>query len=188
MSHLSFSVLSPRLERAPVWQKVVSVLLGTLVLAVAAHVAVPFWPVPMTLQTLAILLIGVVAGPLLAAATVVAYVAEGLTGLPVFSHGTGLAALAGPTGGYIVGFLPAAVLVGFGAQRGWLRGLAGALSVFAAADALVFACGLAWLAPAIGFDKAVTVGLVPFLLGEVLKIALAMAVIRVRLNVGASRR
>jgi biotin transport system substrate-specific component len=151
--------------------------LGSLGLAVAAHVSVPFWPVPLTLQTLAVLLLGVFAGPQLAAAAVLAYAAEGVAGLPVFAHGAGLATLAGPTGGYIVGFLPAAIVAGFAARA---RRLPLTLAGLLLADALIFAFGLAGLTLLVGWDKAVAVGLTPFLAGEALKIALATAATRLR--------
>lgn len=182
MSHVSLSVLSPRLNRASLGQKFATVAIGTLVLAIAARLQVPFWPVPMTLQTLAVLLIGVVTGPRLAAATIVAYVAEGAVGLPVLAHGGGMAALIGPTTGYIVGYLFAVILAGIGAQRGWMRSLAGSVATLVAADAVIFVCGLAWLAVLVGWSKAVTLGLVPFLFGEALKLALATAVTRVRIS------
>ncbi len=155
-------------------------LFGSLLLAVAAHVSVPFWPVPITLQTLAVLLIGAMAGPRLAAATLITYLGEGLLGLPVFAQGVGMAALAGPTGGYLVGFLPAAILAGAAARRGWMNGVVRTVAAFVLADALVFVFGLVWLSLALGWPKAVAVGLAPFLLGEAIKISLATAVVELR--------
>jgi biotin transport system substrate-specific component len=169
---------SQSVRRAALVPSLAAVLVGSLLLAVSAHVAVPFWPVPITLQTLAVLLIGAALGPRLAAATVVAYIGEGLLGLPVFSQGGGVAALVGPTGGYIAGFLPAAVLVGLAARRGWLTVVWRAAAIFVLADAVVFAFGLSWLSLAIGPSKAIAAGLTPFLLGEVIKIGLAMALVQ----------
>ncbi len=156
-------------------------VLGSLLLAVSAHVAVPFWPVPMTMQTLVVLLLGALAGPALAAASVVAYVAEGVAGLPVFAHGSGLATLLGPTGGYIVGFLPAALIAA--RASGMARGPSGALTSGAllfAADAVLLGCGVAWLASLIGVEKAVAAGLLPFLAGEGLKVAIATVAVQLR--------
>lgn len=166
------------LDRATLPLKVAAVGLGTVLLALAAHITVPFWPVPMTLQTLVVLVIGAVAGPWLAVATVVAYIAEGLAGLPVFTRVGGIDVLLGPTGGYIVGFIAAAALAGLAARRGWLRSLSGAAGSFVLADAVLFAFGVAWLAVGIGWDKALAAGLVPFFAGEALKIALAVAITR----------
>ncbi len=160
----------PRLAKA-----VICAGVGSLILAISAHVAVPFWPVPITLQTLAVLALGVALGPRLAAAAVLTYLVEGLAGLPVFAQGAGTAVLAGPTGGYIVGFLPAAVAAGWAARQGWLRQPISAFVAFLAADAIVFVCGVAWLATLVGGERAIAGGLVPFLLGEALKIALLTA-------------
>ena len=155
------------------------VLGGSALLAVAAHVAVPFWPVPLTLQTLAVLMIGAAAGPRLGAAAVLAYLVEGLAGLPVFAAGVGPAVLLGPTGGYLLGYLLASALAGFAARRGWLASPIRAALAFCAADALVFVVGLARLTGLFGFEKALTIGLAPFLLGEGLKIGLAVALVTV---------
>lgn len=93
-------------------------VLGTLLLIASARVQVPFWPVPMTMQTFVVLIIGATCGARLGAATVALYLAQGAVGLPVFAGGGGLAYMAGPTGGYLVGFLVAAVVVGWLAERG----------------------------------------------------------------------
>lgn len=151
---------------------------GSALLALSAHIAFPFWPVPLTLQTLAVLLIGAVAGPRLGFACVLAYLAEGLAGLPVFATGAGSAVLLGPTGGYLLGYLPAVALAGLAVGRGRGSTLRTVL-IFSAADALVFALGLARLVAIVGGGEAVAVGLAPFLLGESLKIALAAAVLAV---------
>lgn len=156
-------------------------LLGSLVLAVSAHVAVPFWPVPMTLQTLVVLLLGGLAGPRLGALAVLAYGAEGMLGLPVFAHGTGVATLVGPTGGYIVGFLPAAMLAGLAARCARdARGVASAAVLMLLADGLILVLGVTWLATLVGWDKAVAAGLLPFLLGEAVKVALATIAVQMR--------
>ncbi len=155
----------------------IAVLGGSLLLAAAAHVAIPFWPVPLTLQTLAVLLIGAALGPRLGALAVLAYLAEGAAGLPVFAAGAGPGVLAGPTGGYLAGYVAAAALAGAAGRGGWLGTVPRALAAFCAADALVFAFGLARLAALFGPDRAVAAGLSPFLLSEALKIALAVALV-----------
>lgn len=151
-------------------------VLGTAALTVSAKLSVPFYPVPMTMQTYVVLLIGMAFGWRLAGATLLLYLAEGALGLPVFTRGGGLAYLAGPTGGYLLGFLLAALAVGWLAERGWDRSLWRALPAMAVGQLLIFAPGLAWLSQLLGdWDKAVAAGLTPFLLGEVFKMALAAA-------------
>lgn len=152
-------------------------VLGSALLAISAKVQVPFWPVPMTLQTGVVLLLGAALGWRLAASTVLLYLAEGAFGLPVFAGGAGPAYLLGPTGGYLAGFLAAAVAVGWLVERGWGRSLASSALAMLLGDLLIFACGLAWLSTLVGFETAVGAGLLPFLAGEAVKIALAAALL-----------
>lgn len=158
-------------------RSVILAVAGSILLAVSAKILVPFWPVQMSMQTFAVLVIGAAYGPRLAGATVALYLAEGAVGLPVFGLGAGLAYMAGPTGGYLVGFFFAAVVVGFLAERGFDRRWSTALVAFLIGNAVIFAFGIAWLTVLIGFDKAVAGGLLPFLPAEALKVALAMAVL-----------
>ncbi len=151
------------------------VLIGSVLLTVSAKVQVPFWPVPMTMQTYAVLVLGAVYGMRLGAATVATYLLQGALGLPVFATGAGLAYLAGPTGGYLVGFLAAAALTGYLADRGFGRTFLSGLGMFLLGDIVIFGLGLGWLSALIGVQKAVAGGLLPFLPGEALKVALAMA-------------
>lgn len=148
---------------------------GSLLMALAAHVAVPFWPVPLTLQTLALLSLGAAFGPVAAFGAVLAWIAEGVIGLPVFASGAGAGVLLGPTGGYIVGYLSAALLAGVAAQFGRRGAVIDTVAAFLAAEIVLFACGVGWLAHLVGWQRAVAGGLTPFLLGEALKIALATA-------------
>ena len=158
--------------------KLAVALAGSVALAVSAKVQVPFWPVPMTMQTFIVLMIGLHFGPRLAAGTVLAYLAEGAAGLPVFSTGAGLAFLAGPTGGYLIGFLVSASLVAAAVQRGYTNSISGLIAVLLIGDAVIFGFGVSRLAMMIGAEKAVLAGLVPFLPAEALKIALAVAASR----------
>ncbi len=153
--------------------------LGAALLAASARLEIPFWPVPMTMQTFVVLMLGATAGPEGGVAAVFAYLLAGFVGLPVFAGGGGPLYFVGPTAGYLVGFLPAAAIVGFGARRGAMRSLPGALLVMLGADAVLFACGLAWLSVLIGPRAALTHGLLPFLPAEAVKIALATALSRV---------
>jgi biotin transport system substrate-specific component len=173
----SFSALIGTSQRSDFLSKALLVLAGTAVLALAAHVKVPFWPVPMTMQTLVVLLIGAAYGPTLAAATLITYLVEGALGLPVFTSGAGALYMVGPTGGYLVGFLAAATAVGFLFSRGYAKSLPATIAIFLLGDVLVFAFGVAWLGNLIGFEKAIAGGLLPFLPAEALKIALATAAV-----------
>lgn len=157
---------------------VVLALAGSALMAVAAKIQVPMWPVPMTMQTFAVLVIAMSYGLRLAGATMLLYLAEGAAGLPVFASGGGLAYFAGPTAGYLVGFLVAAILVGWLAEKGWDRTVVSTLIAMALGTAAIFALGVAWLAIFLGdADKAIASGLTPFLLGAAVKIALAAAVL-----------
>lgn len=155
------------------------VFTGSLLLWASAKAEVPFWPVPLTLQTLAVLLLGTAYGGRLAAATVLLYLAEGALGLPVFAgtpeRGIGVAYMMGPTGGYLIGFLLAAVVVGLLAERGAARGYVSAGLSFLLGVVLIYVPGVLWLAAMIGFEKAVRLGLFPFLLGDLVKIGLGTA-------------
>jgi biotin transport system substrate-specific component len=158
--------------------KIVLALLGVGVLAASAHVAIPFWPVPMTMESATVLLLGAVYGSGLAEATVLAYLAAGALGLPVFASGAGLAYLAGPTAGYLLGFLLAASFMGFCASRGWMRGVIGTVAAFLGGTILIYVPGLAWLCVLMGTHKAVALGLVPFMPAEATKVAMAILLFR----------
>ena len=155
---------------------------GTILLTVSAKIHIPFWPVPLTMQTCAVLIIGMAYGPRLGAATVAAYLAVGAIGLPVFSgistNGVGFGYILGPTGGYLVGFLIAAYVVGLFARRGWGRRLSLALTAMLIGVAVIFACGYGWLSTQMGPAPAFAAGVLPFIPGEGLKIALAAALSR----------
>lgn len=148
-------------------------LAGSLLVALAARVQVPMWPVPMTLQSLAVLAIALGCGARIAGATLALYMLEGAAGLPVFASGGGLAYFAGPTAGYLFGFFAAAVVAGGLADRGWARTPAGGIAAALIGAALVHLLGAAWLAAHIGVGKAIAAGVLPFLLGDAVKSALA---------------
>jgi biotin transport system substrate-specific component len=153
-------------------------LVGTLALAISAKIQVPFYPVPMTLQTLVVLILGAAFGAPLAGATVALYLIEGLIGLPVFAGASaGLLYMAGPTGGYLIGFLVAAVVVGLFAERGWDRSPLRLLATMMIGHAIIFAFGFAWLAMLIGSEKAWAGGVAPFFAATIVKTLLAVALI-----------
>ncbi len=149
------------------------VAIGVALITLSAKVQVPFWPVPMTLHTLAVLGIAVVAGPRLATVIFLSYLAAGAVGLPVFSgtpeRGIGLAYMAGPTGGYLIGFLVASWLTGWLARG---RGFIGRTLAMLAGLTVVYAGGLAWLAWYVPVDQVLALGLAPFILGDLLKVAI----------------
>ncbi len=154
------------------------VLTGSLVVALMAQVRIPlpFTPVPITGQTFAVLLIGAAFGAVPGAACLALYLLEGLFGLPVFSGGaSGLAALAGPTGGYLVGFIAAAYVIGRFAERGMDRRFWSALPIFLLGEVVIYALGVSWLALSIGWLKAIAAGLLPFLIGDAIKLVAAAA-------------
>ena len=168
-------------------RKAAIVVAGSLFIAAMTQIAVPFYPVPMTLQTLAVMLIGVTFGFRMAAATVALYLLEGLAGLPVFTgFSGGLAKFMGPTGGYLVGFLVAAAVMGFLADRGVTRGWAGMIAVLLAGEVIIFALGFGWLANLIGTEKAWIAGVMPFILGDAIKLVLAALIAKGVLK-GAAR-
>jgi biotin transport system substrate-specific component len=151
---------------------------GALALAISAKIQVPFYPVPMTLQTLVVLVIGAAFGARLAAATVLLYLAEGLMGLQVFAGiAAGALYMAGPTGGYLAGFLVAAALVGWLAERGWDRSLGRLLAAMVLGHFAIFAFGYAWLAYLLGAEKAWIFGIEPFFAATLLKTLLAWALV-----------
>jgi biotin transport system substrate-specific component len=172
--------LWPAAERPLVRQAVLAVL-GSLLLWASAKVQVPMWPVPMTMQSFVVLVLGMAYGSRLAAATVGLYLLEGALGLPVFAgtpeRGIGIAYMMGPTGGFLFGFLLVATLMGWLAERGWDRTLVGTVAALAIGTVLLFVPGVAWLAALIGWSKAVAAGLTPFLAGSVVKLALAAALL-----------
>jgi len=158
--------------------KVLLAVVGSLALWASAKVSIPFYPVPMTMQTFVVLTIGMAYGWRLGAATIMLYLAEGALGLPVFSatpeRGIGLAYMFGPTGGYLLGFLFSATVVGWLAERGWDRNVVSTLAAMTIGTAIIFATGVLWLGSIIGWDKPIlALGATPFMLGAALKIALA---------------
>lgn len=166
-------------ERSSFWQ-VAAVLLGTVFLALSSHVEVPMVPVPMTMQTFAVVLIGALYGWRLGGITVVAWLIEAAAGLPVLASGglPGILVFTGNTAGYLVSFPLVAAVVGWLAERGWNGDKP--LLAFVAAIAghvLCLALGFAWLSTLIGADQALIYGVTPFLVGTILKSALVAAIL-----------
>ncbi len=156
-------------------------VMGTVVLAVSAKIKVPLWPVDASLQTLALFVIAASFGRRLGAATLALYLMEGALGLPVFQgtpeRGIGLAYMAGPTGGYLVGFLVAAVMVGWAGDRGWDRNPFKLFAVMLAGEVVLLALGAIWLAYLFGIDKTFDYGVGPFMVTDLVKIAVAACIV-----------
>ena len=177
MNAVSPSVFAAPLARAPLAVRAAAILAGSLFIAASAQIVVPFVPVPMTMQTFAVLTVGLLFGARYGAFTVVAYLLEGLAGLPVFNGGGSVFTLiANPaTVGYLFGFLAMASVAGAVLARS--RGtLLGGVAAVLAGEVALYAFGVSFLATLVGWDKALAFGLVPFLLGDAVKAALAVAV------------
>lgn len=157
------------------------VFLGTLLLTASAKIQVPFWPVPMTMQTFVVLFLGAALGARLGALTVLLYLLEGAFGLPVFAgtpeKGLGIAYMAGPTGGYLIGFAVGAYVVGWFAERGWDRSVPHLFAAMMLGHIVILGLGLAWLTRLIGFEKAWLLGITPFYAATLFKTALGACVI-----------
>jgi len=169
-------------DRASWVRSVTVVLIGSVLLTISAKISMPFIPVPMTLQTLVVLCLGMVLGPRLGAAAVLAYLAQGAVGLPVFAgtpeKGIGIAYMLQHTGGYLVGFVVAAFVVGLLAQRRWDRSMLTTIAAMLIGNAIIYAFGLLWLGTLIGWDKPVlALGMFPYLLGDLAKILIAAALL-----------
>jgi biotin transport system substrate-specific component len=189
MSTMTIAVGSPtladRLFSRTLALDLVLVAAGAALTSVAAQIAVPLWPVPITMQTLAVLLVGVSLGAVRGALSMVLYAVLGIVGLPVFSDASsGFGVIAGPTGGYIVGFIFAAAFTGWLAQRQWDRKWLRSILAFLGGTVVVFAIGLPWLGVALGalgapndLGSVLQGGLYPFIIGGIVKALLAAGII-----------
>lgn len=153
---------------------------GTILIAVAAKIQVPFYPVPLNMGTFAVLTLAMAYGPRLAMATILLYMAEGAAGLPVFAgtpeKGIGIAYMTGPTGGYLLGYVLATAVCAWGAVKGFDRHIVKAGAVMLAANVAIYVPGLLWLGALLGWDKPILEwGLYPFIPGDLTKLALAAA-------------
>ncbi len=176
-------IFQPKGDAARLASNLATVVLGTLLITICAKINVPVWPVPVTLQGFAIAALSAAFGLRIGVATVALYLLEGAFGLPVFATGGGLAYLAGPTGGFLIGFLLLAAIVGFAADRGASGKPLALFAAMLAGDAVLFVLGFAWLVLMAGqaqwvdqanvvasaFAKAVQ----PFIVWDILKMALA---------------
>ena len=190
MSPLSIAVGRPTLADHLFHRRLLTDLVllaaGAALVALCAQLAIPLWPVPITAQTLAVLLVGASLGAVRGALSLTVYVGLGTLGLPIFSGGSsGLDVLTGGTGGFLIGFILAAGLAGWLAQRRWDRRFLTGVASLAAASAVTFAIGLPWLGVWLGqngfhndLPAVLAAGLYPFVFGELVKVLLAALILR----------
>jgi len=172
------SVIWPSRTANNILRNVILALAGTALLTLSAKIQVPFYPVPMTMQTFMVLTLGMAYGWRLGGATLLLYLAEGAMGLPVFAgtpeKGIGVAYMLGGTGGYLIGFVLAAALCGWLAERGWDRRFMTTALALLIGNIAIYVPGLLWLGGLFGWDKPILEwGLTPFLLGDLTKLLLA---------------
>jgi biotin transport system substrate-specific component len=169
-----------RLSGRPIVLKAVVVALGVAFLTASSLVQVPMWPVPMTMQTFAVLMVGALCGWRLSALTVIVWLALAMLNIPVLSEGkAGYAVFVGTTGGYLAAFPIMSLFIGWMAERGWTSRPIPAFITLLIAEAICFTMGVAWLSTIIGFSSAVWYGFALFAFGDLVKTLLAVAVIEV---------
>ncbi|HSB03511.1 MAG TPA: biotin transporter BioY [Anaerolineales bacterium] len=178
MTTLAPTIYTRTFPRAASWLRdLILILLGALFVAALAQVEIPlpFTPVPITGQTFGVLLVGAALGSKRGAASLASYLAMGMVGLPFFAGGAhGLNIVIGATGGYLIGFIVAAYVVGLLAERGLERSVRTSVLPFLVGTVIIYICGVAWLAVVLGsFSKAITAGLLPFLIGDAIKLVAA---------------
>ena len=174
--------VGPRAGTGLTVKQLALVVAGIAVLAIAAKIRVPMWPVPITMGTFAVLVLGAAYGPRLGLATILGYLALGALGFDVFAGSSaeshGLAYMTGGTGGYLLGYVLATLALGFLARRGWDRSFGRMALAMLIGNALIYVPGLLWLGQLYGWDKPILAwGLTPFLPGDALKLALAAMVL-----------
>lgn len=177
---MTTTAIYSRIKPSSLWMEIPLLATFNLFLIACAYISInlPFSPVPITGQTFGVLIVAMALGRVRGTAVVAAYLIEGAMGAPVFAGGTGTAAkLLGPTGGYLFGFLGAAWLVGYLADRGWDRGYVKSIAAMALGTAVIFICGLTGLAQFVPSGALLTMGLTPFIPGAIIKIALASVIL-----------
>jgi biotin transport system substrate-specific component len=182
MTTLAPTLYTQTFPRAAGWLRdLVLILLGALFVAALAQVEIPlpFTPVPVTGQTFGVLLVGAALGSRRGALSLVSYLSMGIVGLPFFAGGAhGWNIVTGATGGYLIGFVIAAYVVGLLAERGLERSLRTSIIPFLIGMVIIYACGVAWLTVVLGsLGKALVSGLIPFLIGDGIKLVAAALVL-----------
>ena len=167
-------VLRPCEKRRAAFYDIALIIGSSLLIGLCAQLAIPLWPVPVTGQTFAVLMVGALIGARRGCLAVLAYIIEGAAGLPVFAMGRGgFAVLKGFTAGYLVGFIAAAYIVGLLAQKGWDRRIGTTILAMVLGNIVIYTFGLLWLSSLPGINNVLREGLYPFIIGDLLKIALA---------------
>ena len=173
--------LRPQIKKEALVYDILLVIGASIFITLCAQIAfnVPFSPVPITGQTFAVVLTGALLGSRRGGLAIIAYLLEGISGLPVFAQAQfGIVHLVGPTGGYLIGFIPAAYLSGLLAEFGWGKTIFGALGIMSVSTVIIFICGLSWLNIFFGNNNTLELGLYPYLPGAVIKIVLAAVLFR----------
>ena len=167
-------VLRPCEKRRAAFYDIALIIGSSLLIGLCAQLAIPLWPVPVTGQTFAVLMVGALIGARRGCLAVLAYIIEGAAGLPVFAMGRGgFAVLRGFTAGYLVGFIAAAYIVGLLAQKGWDRRIGTTILAMVLGNIVIYTFGLLWLSSLPVINNVLREGLYPFIIGDLLKIALA---------------
>lgn len=164
---------------------------GSILIAISAKVKVPMWPVEMSLQTLAIFTIAAVFGFKLGLATILLYLAEGAVGFPVFQgtpeRGIGLAYMVGPTGGYLVGFVMMTAITGWAADQGWWKNPFKIGAAMLVGEVILLTLGALWLMYLFGVSQGIEYGIGPFIVPDLLKLAIAAGIVSILGNTVRSR-
>lgn len=159
-------------------KEITYILSAILMMAALSRITIPIQPVPVTGQTLGVLLTGIMLGRKRAVVAMITYIAMGIIGFPVFANGAfGMATLIGPTGGYLLGFIPAAYVMGYLGEKGWYKHILTALLSLIIGHMIVFSTGLLWLANFTSWSNVLAVGFIPFLPGAVAKTLIAFVLI-----------
>jgi biotin transport system substrate-specific component len=190
-------VFQPKGDAARLASNLATVVLGTLLITICAKINVPVWPVPVTLQGFAIAALAAAFGLRIGVATVALYLLEGAAGLPVFATGGGLAYLVGPTGGFLLGFLAMAAIIGYAADKGASGKPLTLFAAMVAADAVLLVLGFVWLLALSGsagwidqnnvVASAFAGAIQPFVIWDILKMALAALTVTGAWNILAKR-
>ena len=172
-------VFRPDEKISAVLYDAIVIICGSLILGFSSQIKVylPISPVPITGQTFAVLMLAALLGSKRGVLAIIAYLVEGILGLPVFAGGMGPATLIGPTGGYLVGFVAVAYVVGRLAEMGWDKRVSTTVAAMLAGEIVLYAFGVCWLAIMTNIMIALAVGLYPFIVGDILKVVLAAAVL-----------
>jgi biotin transport system substrate-specific component len=160
-----------------VLNKIITAIICSFLLIISAKIKVDLYPVPMTLQPLAVLMISMLCGRSIAVGSIGLYLFQGIIGLPVFAYGGGFQYLMGPTGGFLFGFLISGFVIGYLADEGWGKGIIKSIIAMILGLFIIYFCGIIQLSVIKGFDYAILKGMEPFILGDLYKILFAALIL-----------